>query len=109
MEKHNLKDLFLLNNLNYDVEYMVICLPKTCSTYIKFNLQINLKKKVFFTHSMYELINIDKRFENYNIKDIIDFILEETTYEKVFIIWSYREPQSRYISRYLWRIYFEEN
>ena len=100
----SLEELFILHNLNYNLEFLIISMPKTGTNYIE-NYLLHLGIYDFIKiHSMIELSYIDERFLQYSVNDLIHFVSSKTTYEKLHIIWSHREPLSRYISRYLWDI-----
>ena len=95
-------ELFTIHKLNTNLEYLVISLPKTGTSTIRHYLHTFKNSYTHTIHSIIEYIFIDKRFVNYTIKEIIEYISYKSSYEKLYIIFSYREPESRCISRYLW-------
>ena len=95
-------ELFTIHKLNTNLEYLVISLPKTGTSTIRHYLETYKNIHTLSLHSIVEYIFIDKRFVNYTIKEIIEYISYKSSYEKLYIIFSYREPESRCISRYLW-------
>ena len=98
----SIHELFTIHKLNTNLEYLIVSLPKTgTSTIIHYLIEYkNINTRSY--HSIIEFIYIDKRFVNYTIKEVIEYISYKTSYKKLYIIFSYREPQSRCISRYLW-------
>ncbi len=102
--KISIEDLFKLNNINSNLQYIIISMPKTGNNYIEDCLRKNVTNDIMFFHSIIEWLYKDLRFINFTIKDIIIYISSVTNYDKLYIISSYREPLSRYISRYLWDI-----
>ena len=103
-DKVSIEELFLINKINYNLKYLILSLPKTGNNSIYNSIKQVTDDGVFMIHSIIELIFIDIRFINYSIKDVINFISTKTKHNNLNIIISYREPQSRYISRYLWDI-----
>ena len=99
----SLEELFIIHKLNYNINYFILSLPKTGNCYI-YNSLRNITEDVCFFHSIFEFLLIDTRFINYSIKDIIIYISLKTKYDILYVIFSYREPLSRYISRYLWDV-----
>jgi hypothetical protein len=103
-DKISIEELFITNKMNYNLKYLILSLPKTGNNSIYNSIKQVTDDGVFMIHSIIELIYIDIRFVNYSIKEVINFISTKTIYDNLNIIISYREPQSRYISRYLWDI-----
>jgi hypothetical protein len=99
----SLEELFLINNINYNLNYLILSMPKTGNNFM-YNAIKTKTEDVYFAHSIIEFLFIDIRFINYTIKDIINFISLKTKYNVLYLIQSYREPQERYISRYLWNV-----
>jgi hypothetical protein len=99
----SLEELFLTHNINYNLNYLVLSMPKTGNHFI-YNAIKTETEDVYFAHSIIEFLFIDIRFINYTIKDIINYISSKTKYNVLYVIQSYREPQERYISRYLWNV-----
>lgn len=104
----SLECIFNENNIDYKrIKFIIFTLPK-CGTVtiidsIKYQinrLNCNNMYKIFAFHSIIELINIDKRFQQYTTYDVIKFIECNSTYQRVYIISSYRIPEERYISCY---------
>lgn len=97
--KTDLGTIFDELNIDYkNIEVIILSLPKTSSinlydVFSKYYLTIHL-------HSIIELLYRDIRFIGYNIIDIIYFIENNSNKDKVFIIQSYREPCSRYLSKF---------
>ena len=97
--KSNLDTIFEEINLDYkNIEVIILSLPKTGSinlhdVFSKYYLTIQI-------HSIIELLYKDIRFIGYNIIDIIYFIENNSNKDKIFIIQSYREPCSRYLSKF---------
>ena len=98
-----LEELFKINNLNTNINYFILSIPKTGNIYIH-NVIKSITDDVCQYHSIIEYLYIDIRFINFTIKNIIEFIASKTSYTFLYIIVSYREPISRYISRYLWDV-----
>jgi len=97
-------ELFKLHNLETNIKYFILSMPKTGNYYIYSGIK-TICNDVCIFHSIIEYLYIDIRFINFKIKDIIEYIASKTTYDYLYIISSYREPQSRYISRYLWDVF----
>jgi len=102
--KISIEDLFKINNINYNLQYIIISMPKTGNNFIEQTIKENITNDVIFFHSLIEWLYKDLRFINYTVKDILLFISSATSYKKLFIILSYREPTLRYISRYFWNL-----
>jgi hypothetical protein len=100
----SLDELFKIHYIKTNIEYFILSLPKTGTNTIMDYVGIIKEKDIIFTHSIIEYTVIDKRFINYTIKEIIEYISSKTSYEKLYVIFPYREPESRYISRYLWEV-----
>jgi hypothetical protein len=97
--KTDLSVIFEEINFDYkNIEVIILSLPKTGST----NLQ-DVFSQYYVTihiHSIIELLYKDIRFIGYNIIDIIYFLENNSNKDKIFIIQSYREPCSRYLSKF---------
>lgn len=100
----SIDELFKIHNLNTNVNFFILSLPKTGSNTITHYIKKYITSDIYSKHSIIEFLYIDKRFINYTIKDIVEYIASKTLYDKLYIIVSYREPEKRYISRYLWNV-----
>jgi hypothetical protein len=102
--KISLDELFKIHNLNTNLNFFILSLPKTGTNTIRHYIEKYKNTDVLSIHTIIEFLYIDKRFINYTIRNIVEYISMKTRYEKLNIIISYREPEKRYISRYLWNI-----
>lgn len=100
----SIEEIFKINNINSNFQFLIYSMPKTANNYIYQIIKTYISGDLFFFHSIIEWLYLDLRFINFTVKDIILYISSVTRYEKLHIISSYREPVSRYISRYLWDI-----
>ena len=97
----SLEQIFKSININYKrVRVIVNTIPKTGTHTLVESINLPPSEHLITFHSIIELGNLNKDFLFYSEKRIIEFILESTELDQVYILSSYREPISRTISHY---------
>jgi hypothetical protein len=97
----SLEQIFESININYKrIRVIVNTIPKTGTHTLLESISLPPSEHVIAFHSIIELGYLHKDFLFYREKRIIEFILESTELDKVYILSSYREPISRTISHY---------
>jgi len=97
----SLEQIFESININYKrIRLIVNTIPKTGTQTLLGSITLPPSEHLIAFHSIIELGFLHKDFLFYSEKRIIEFILESTELDKVYILSSYREPISRTISHY---------
>jgi hypothetical protein len=95
----SLDHIFNSIGINYKrIRVIVFTIPKTGTHTLVESIILPPDQHLIAFHSIIELGNLKKEFLLYSEKAVIEFILEHTELDRVFIISSYREPVSRIIS-----------
>ena len=97
----SLEQIFKSININYKrIRVIVNTIPKTGTNTLINSINLPPSEHLISFHTLIEIGSLHKDFLFYSEKRIIEFILESTELDQVYILSSYREPKSRIISHY---------